>query len=690
MKSWKRFALLITIGLISLIAMRTIMAQDNNGHGNGNGNGKGHDKPTEVVQPTQDPGNNGNHHGGGNNGNGNGNGGSNNGNGNGKKDDSQTDQSTVISATDAPVAASGGQPSGQPSGGTLGCQKNNPSRLDCSSLDVKGVCSNGMAVFTIHNSGSPGDGDMRAATQYRLVVNGVVVETGSVQLPGGGSGQVTYSGSGSVTLEVDQQVGHPGNSHPRVTLDCGGAAETPTVEPTQEVTPTTEPTQEVTPTTEPTQEVTPTVEPTEEITPTLEPALAVDVICKDDGSIVFVITNNGGDMLNSVSYMVSDIDNNVIDSGQVQLAAGDQTALQYAWTTGLTLTIGDLVVVANPECVPATPPVTPEPTQEVTPTVEPTDTLDLVGQADCNADGSITFTINNVGADMTEPEYYTVTDSGNMLVADGYYQMMVGEPLVLTFSGYPSLTFRMRNLVVTSPDCGTPTPEPTVEVTPPVDNSVLVGSVSCQDDASILFIITNMGEGMPDSAYYTVTTPDNTLVDNGYIQLVAGESTNRRYSGYPRLTFTMGALVLTQDAECIPPTPEVSPTPEPTQEVTPTAQPTEEVTPSPTPAGTLGCQKNNPDRRDCSSLQVSGTCQSGVAVFTVRNMGKAGEGDMVSATQYHIIVNGVEVQTGTVQLKGGSGVQITYSGSGSVTLIADQQVGHPGSSQPQATVNCSA
>src|SRR5262245_13856605 len=121
MYRWKGFVLLITIGLISLIAMKTIVAQDNNSHGHGNGNGQG--KATEVVQPTQPPNNNGNHQG------------NNNGNNGGKKDNSQP----VVSATAAPVTSDG-----QPSDGTLGCQKHNPGRLDCSSLDVKGVCSNGM------------------------------------------------------------------------------------------------------------------------------------------------------------------------------------------------------------------------------------------------------------------------------------------------------------------------------------------------------------------------------------------------------------------------------------------------------------------------------------------------------------------------------------------------------------------
>ena len=53
----------------------------------------------------------------------------------------------------------------------------------------------------------------------------------------------------------------------------------------------------------------------------------------------------------------------------------------------------------------------------------------------------------------------------------------------------------MGSLVIESPQCGPAvTPEPTIEVTPPVDNSVLVGSVSCEEDGSIIFVITNTGD----------------------------------------------------------------------------------------------------------------------------------------------------------------------------------------------------
>jgi hypothetical protein len=225
---------------------------------------------------------------------------------------------------------------------------------------------------------------------------------------------------------------------------------------------------------------------------------------------------------------------------------------------------------------------------------------------------------------------------------------------------------------------------------------------------------------MLEAAYYNVIDANGTLVADGWLQLFTGESTMLQYWGYPQLTFIMGDLFLSQFTECIPPTvtpeptEEVTPTPDPTEEFTPTPEPTQEVTPTPeptseftptpeptqevtptveptltaTPGGILGCQKNNPTRPDCSSLQVTGTCVDGVAVFTIRNTGERGNGDMRSATEYRILVDGVVVESGTVQLIGKASMQISYSGDGTITLEADQQTGHPGKSQPQATVSC--
>jgi hypothetical protein len=141
-----------------------------------------------------------------------------------------------------------------------------------------------------------------------------------------------------------------------------------------------------------------------------------------------------------------------------------------------------------------------------------------------------------------------------------------------------------------------------------------------------------------------------------------------------------GTLTLTIECD--------EPTPEPTPEVTP--EPTPEVTPEPPPPNDepLGCQKNNRDRLDCSSLEVSAHCEGDTAVFVITNTGEAGDGDMRAPTEYRVIVDGQVVEAGTLQIDGNTTIEVWYDGGGRVTLEADQQIGHPGNSQPQATINC--
>ncbi len=134
-------------------------------------------------------------------------------------------------------------------------------------------------------------------------------------------------------------------------------------------------------------------------------------------------------------------------------------------------------------------------------------------------------------------------------------------------------------------------------------------------------------------------------------------------------------------ATAVPPTTEPGPTATnvPPTAVPPTAEPTEVL---------LGCQKNNPDRLDCSSLRVSASCDGTTAVFTITNTGEAGNGDMRQATQYRIYESDQQVSSGSVLLNGGTSMEIRWDADGPVRLEADQQVGHPGNSSPRATINC--
>jgi hypothetical protein len=388
----------------------------------------------------------------------------------------------------------------------LGCQQNNPQRLDCSSLEVTGVCEGTVAVFTIRNTGEPGNGDMRAPTQYRLIVDGVVVETGNVQLAGGATMQISYSGGGTVRLEVDQQIGHPGNSHPQVTLNCTDSTQIP---PTETSVP---PTETSVPSTETL--VPPTETPTEPATG--DPEIGWYSFCNSDGGIGFGISNVGGAMTTPLPYTVTDVDGNTVDSGEVLLDAWEVIELTYFGYTFLYLNVGDVIIMADADCT-----VIEEPT--LTPTFTP-------------------------------------------------------EP---------------------------PTEEPTATFTP------------------------------------------------------------------------------TEELTTETPTPTEEPTP------TPTFTP-EPPSATPTPGGSPGCQVNNPERLDCSSIQVTGVCEGDVAVFTIYNSGEPGNGDMRAPTQYRLVVDGVVVQTGIVLLEGQTSMEVRWDGGGTVRLEADQQTGHPGRSRPRATLSCSS
>jgi uncharacterized repeat protein (TIGR01451 family) len=91
---------------------------------------------------------------------------------------------------------------------------------DHSSVSVDAACVNDTCRFVIRNSGSQ---DMDAPSEYRIYANNVLVYTGSFQLVSGDSLVVLWVSNGAtIRLEADQVPGHPGNSHPRATLEACG------------------------------------------------------------------------------------------------------------------------------------------------------------------------------------------------------------------------------------------------------------------------------------------------------------------------------------------------------------------------------------------------------------------------------------------------------------------------------------
>ena len=186
--------------------------------------------------------------------------------------------------------------------------------------------------------------------------------------------------------------------------------------------------------------------------------------------------------------------------------------------------------------------------------------------------------------------------------------------------------------------------------------SLRVAGICTQNTAE--FTVVNNGGPMSEADTYTITDANGNELQTGSFQLAKNESktfTVANASGV--VTFTAAKSQLSASTEC---------------------------------GRQLSCQKNNPERVDCSSLAVTGIClEDGTAQFTIRNTGEAGDGDMLQPTEWRLVDDaGNVVQSGPILLKGGETMQVTYTGGIQITLFADQQIGHPGSSRPQETLAC--
>ncbi|KAF0107199.1 MAG: hypothetical protein FD146_2040 [Anaerolineaceae bacterium] len=105
---------------------------------------------------------------------------------------------------------------------------------DKSSVSVNGRCSGNSSMFTVTNGGSA----MAGSTNWRMYVNNVLTQSGSLTLGEGESATYTFTYAGQdVRFEVDQRPGHPGSSNPRDTQNCGSAAPPPPPPPAPSNTP---------------------------------------------------------------------------------------------------------------------------------------------------------------------------------------------------------------------------------------------------------------------------------------------------------------------------------------------------------------------------------------------------------------------------------------------------------------------
>ena len=126
---------------------------------------------------------------------------------------------------------------------------------DRSSIVVFGSCTGTEVTFTAVNHGA----DMAGSVEWRLFIDNTQVVSSTVQLMAGETFTLTLPLVGTMTFEMDQRPGHPGNSHPRISIDASKCSEAlPTLTPTASETTTGTPTSTLTKTSTPTSSSTPT------------------------------------------------------------------------------------------------------------------------------------------------------------------------------------------------------------------------------------------------------------------------------------------------------------------------------------------------------------------------------------------------------------------------------------------------
>ena len=412
----------------------------------------------------------------------------------------------------------------------LGCQRNNPERLDCSSLAVTGVCQEGIAVFTIRNTGEAGNGDMRAPTEWRVYQDDVLVDSGQILLTGGATMEVTYDGSGDIRLEADQQIGHPGRSRPRETVNCGGSEEPElnvsgvcnedgtltftftnsggdmdegsayTITAGNETLAsgttnalanggsqsfTVNATDDGQTVTFSANGLTEDVSVENCYTP---PSLSASGVCNGDGTATFTLTNNGGAMDEGTSYVIIG-GGATLDSGTSNALAngGSQSFTVDATPDGKTITFsadGLVAYVSVESC--STPP-------------------SLSASGVCNEDGTVTFTLTNNGGAMDEGSVYAITAGGETLDSGTSNALDNGSSQSFTVSATPdgqTITFSVDGLAedVSVESCSTP--------------PSLSASGVCNEDGTVTFTLTNNGGDMSEGSAYTITAGNETL-DSG-------------------------------------------------------------------------------------------------------------------------------------------------------------------------------
>jgi hypothetical protein len=246
--------------------------------------------------------------------------------------------------------------------------------------------------------------------------------------------------------------------------------------------------------------------------------------------------------------------------------------------------------------------------------------------ASCTPSAQGTFTITNIGSNMTGPGTYTLLLNGTP-IATNSFQLNAGASTQISTSGlFGTLELDASGggsvgTATVSTFCQSPTATPTL--VPPTISL----SASCTADAQGTFTITNTGSNMTGPGTYTLLLNGTPIATNSF-QLNAGASTQLHTSGL------FGTLELdTSGGGAAPAT--VS-----TFCQSPTATPTLAPTLAPTISLSASC---TPD--------AQGT-------FTITNTGS----NMTGPGTWTLLLNGTPLATNSFQLNAGASINVNTSG----------------------------
>jgi TolB protein len=223
------------------------------------------------------------------------------------------------------------------------------------------------------------------------------------------------------------------------------------------------------------------------------PSLTIDGGCLSNGGVTFRVRNNGPDMAEGQSYLIIDADANELKAGTFTLKAGQLTTIALVGS-------GQGVIYTFTTSGSAG---TAETTHDCTAGPVPL----FVTQAMCEG-GQSRFTITNDGDSMPAPQSYIIEGPDGILL-EGEFDLGSDDTITIPVTGG-----QVNVLYIFSSDgleASSICEAPAVEIEP-----------QCQDGAAA-FILTNNGSAMTDPQAYTITGPDDLLLE-GQFDLGAGNT----------------------------------------------------------------------------------------------------------------------------------------------------------------------